>query len=171
MGVRPERVAKELKRYISEVIQKELKDPRIGFITVTDVDITKDLKSARIYYSILGTRTEKNNTVSALKSATGYIKKLIGANLGLRYIPELVFIEDESAKRAQRVMKILDKSSIQGFIYLIKNLINCFIQMINHFRHIADQILLSKFWFFKQISQTSIINIILIKSDNHCFIS
>lgn len=114
MGVRPERVAKELKRYISEVIQKELKDPRIGFVTITDVNITKDLKSARIYYSILGNRTEKNNTVNALKSATGFIKKLIGTHLNLRYIPELNFIEDESARRAQNVYGILDKIKKEG---------------------------------------------------------
>lgn len=109
MRIRPERVAKELKRYISEVIQTELKDPRIGFVTVTDVEITKDLKLAKIYYSILGSRTEINNTKNALKSAVGYIKKLIGTNLDLRYIPEIVFIEDKSAQRARRVYNILDE--------------------------------------------------------------
>ena len=63
MGVRPERVAKELKRYISEILYTEIKDPRIGFVTIMDVELTKDLKIATVYYSIMGTKTEKNNTI------------------------------------------------------------------------------------------------------------
>ena len=114
MGVRPERVAKELKRYISEIIHKELKDPRIGFITITDVEMTKDLKLAKVYYSILGNRTEKNNTVNALKSAAGFIKKMIGDNLDLRYIPEILFKEDLSGERARNVYRILDEIKKEG---------------------------------------------------------
>ena len=114
MGVRPERVAKELKRYISEIIQKELKDPRIGFVTITDVEITKDLKLAKVYYSIMGSRTEKNNTMNALKSASGYIRKMIGDNLKLRYIPEIMFIVDAASERACNVYKILDEIKKEG---------------------------------------------------------
>jgi len=109
MGVRPERVARELKRYISEVIQKGLKDPRIGFVTITDVEITPDLKLAKVYYTVMGSRTEKNNTINALKSSIGYIKNLIAKDMGLRFVPDLIFKEDLSQERAQNVYKILDK--------------------------------------------------------------
>jgi len=108
MSIKQEKVAKELKRYISKVIQEELKDPRIGFVTITDVEITKDLKIAKIYYSILDSGTQKKNTVNALKSARGYIKKLIGTHLKLRYTPELQFMEDATIKRVQGIYKILE---------------------------------------------------------------
>ena len=107
MSVRPEKVAKELKRYVSKVIQEELKDPRIGFVTITDVEITRDLRLAKVYFSILGGRTQRNNTVNALKNAKGYIKKLVGDHLKLRYTPDIMFKEDLSAARAQNVDKIL----------------------------------------------------------------
>ena len=109
MGVRPERVAKEMKRFVSEVIQRELKDPRIGFVTITDVEITRDLKLARIYFTILGNRTQKNNTINALKSATGYIRKLVGDHLELRYVPEIVFMEDLTEEQARNVHRILEE--------------------------------------------------------------
>lgn len=108
MSIKQERVAKELKRYISKVIQEELKDPRIGFVTITDVEVTKDLKIAKVYYSILDSGTQKKNTVNALKSAIGYIKKLIGTHLKLRYTPELQFMEDATIKRVQGIYKILE---------------------------------------------------------------
>ena len=114
MGVRPERVARELKRYISGILYTELKDPRIAFVTITDVEITKDLKVAIIYYSIMGTKTERNNTINALKSATGFIKKLIGINLELRYVPDIIFREDRSVEQAKNVYKILDKIKKEG---------------------------------------------------------
>ena len=108
MGIRPQKIAKSIKRYVSKIIQEELKDPRIGFVTITDVEITKDLKYARVYYSILGDKTERNNTINALKSAGGYIKKLVGRNLGIRYIPEIIFVEDKAAERAGNIYRILD---------------------------------------------------------------
>jgi len=114
MGVRPERVAKELKRYISEILYTEMKDPRIGFVTIMDVELTKDLKIATVYYSIMGTKTEKNNTINALKSGTGFIKKLISENLDLRYTPDIIFREDLSAERAKNVYNILDKLKKEG---------------------------------------------------------
>jgi ribosome-binding factor A len=96
MGVRSERVQAELKREISMILQEDLKDPRIGFVTVTRVDITGDLRYAKVYFSILGNEKEQNSSIQGIESAVGYIRKLIAERLGLRYAPELSFRVDKS---------------------------------------------------------------------------
>ena len=109
MSNRPERVAEHLKEEISRIIREELRDPRIGFITILRVDITKDLRFAKIYYSILGTDKDKKGTADALKSGSGFIRRLIGETIKLRYLPEIRFVLDESAQYGIEIQKILDK--------------------------------------------------------------
>lgn len=96
MGLRPERVQAAIKKEISKIIHSELKDPRIGFITITRVDVTPDLRYARIYFSILGEEETKQQSLEGLKSATGFIRRLIGQRLNLRFVPEIVFKRDDS---------------------------------------------------------------------------
>ena len=109
MGIRPERVASAIRREISSIIQEELKDPRIGFTTITKVEITPDLRYAKIYYSVLGSQKEKNATAIALKSAHGFIKGLVGDRLKMRFAPELAFKEDKTFEYREKIDRIFDK--------------------------------------------------------------
>lgn len=109
MGVRPERVASEMREHISRIISEEIKDPRIGFITVTKVEVTPDLRSAKILFSSLGGNEEKEGALEGLNSASGYIRKLLGERMRFKFIPELLFRLDESAEYVIRLNKIFDK--------------------------------------------------------------
>jgi len=108
MGIRPERVQEAFRREISSIIQKEIKDPRMGFITVTKVEVSKDLKNAYVYYSVLNQK-EEMNTMHALRSSKGYIRKLVGDRIKMRYVPDITFRLDKSMENTRRVYDILDK--------------------------------------------------------------
>ena len=106
---RPGRVQETLRQEISKIVQGEMKDPRIGFITITKVDLTKDLRYARIYFSILGEDKEKKLALKGLNSAKGYIKGLLAERIKLRLMPEIVFAIDESLGHAKHIYDILDQ--------------------------------------------------------------
>src|SRR5262245_57755474 len=86
-----------------------LKDPGIGFVTITGCEITPDVSVARIFYSVFGTETEKAATAEALDRAKSHIRREVGRLENLRRVPEIVFIYDESVERADRVTRILNK--------------------------------------------------------------
>ena len=109
MGTRPERVQEALRREISLIIQKDIKDPRLGFTTITKVKVTKDLKNAKVYYSVLGSKKNLKNTEHALASAEGFIRGLIGDRIKMKFVPEIKFELDKSTEHALRVYEILDK--------------------------------------------------------------
>ena len=109
MSRRLERVKVELKKEISKILHDDLKDPRIGFITVTRIDLTPDLKNAKVYFSILGDDINRNLCVEGIQSAAGYIRKLIGQRLNLRYTPELSFRLDESAEYIMELEKTFER--------------------------------------------------------------
>mgnify|MGYP001589937401 FL=1 len=109
MGVRPERVASEMREHISRIISEEIKDPRIGFITVTKVEVTPDLRNAKVLFSSLGGNEEKEGALEGLNSASGYIRKLLGERMRFKFIPELLFRLDESAEYVIHLNKIFDK--------------------------------------------------------------
>jgi len=106
---RVKRVQAALKDEVSRIIHDDLKDPRIGFITVTKVDLTPDLREAKIHYSVLGTDKNKNDTKIGLRQAKGYIRKLIGDRLKLRYTPEIRFSPDKGYEYTRRIEEIIDK--------------------------------------------------------------
>lgn len=106
--MRFEKVAQELKREISAIVHNELKDPRIGFITITHLDLTPDLRYARVYFSILGDKNNKAKSLEGLKNATGFIRRKIGERIRLRYVPEIVFKLDESGEHSFRISKLLE---------------------------------------------------------------
>lgn len=108
-GDRIEKVAERLRHELSKIIQQELKDPRIGFVTVTGVNITKDLRLARVYFSVLGDKAQKEGVQKGLESATGFIKKLIGQRIRLRYTPDLEFRLDESIEYCQHIDEVLKR--------------------------------------------------------------
>jgi ribosome-binding factor A len=96
-----------LREEISEIIIKRLKDPRVGFITVTGVEMTDDLKSARVYVSVLE-RQNTQETLKVLNSAAGFIKKEVARDISLRSTPHLVFFEDKSIAYGEKIDGILN---------------------------------------------------------------
>jgi ribosome-binding factor A len=105
---RQRRVAEEIQRRASVFIRDELKDPRIGFVTVTGADINGDLTQAVIYVSVLGEEKEQQETMAALRGAKGLVKRDIGDWLSIRTVPEITFKYDESIERGTRVLKLLE---------------------------------------------------------------
>ncbi|MBU1932954.1 MAG: 30S ribosome-binding factor RbfA [Candidatus Omnitrophica bacterium] len=96
MGIRSDRVQVQMKKEISRILQEDLKDPRVGFVTVTRIDLTGDLRHAKVYYSILGDEAGRKAGEEGIKSASGFIRKLVGDRLKLKYVPELSFRLDRS---------------------------------------------------------------------------
>jgi ribosome-binding factor A len=114
MRYRRLRVQDLLREEISLIIQRELQDPGLGFITVVDVKMSEDLKSAKVYISIYGSEEEQKHTFEALKRSKGYIKFLLGKRVKLRYIPELSFLLDDTLERTQRLEEIFRKEADEG---------------------------------------------------------
>ena len=106
---RPERVQEALRQEISKIVHNELKDPRLGFMTITKVELTKDLRYAKIYFSVLGEPKDKKLALKGLNSAKGYIKNLISRNVKLRFIPEIEFKVDDALEHTKLIYDILDK--------------------------------------------------------------
>ena len=106
---RHERVEEAIRKEVSTIIHDELKDPRIGFITVTRVELTKDLRSAKIFYSVLGKDDEHRKTRLALDSALGYIRKLVAQRINLRIATELMFKEDRSTEYSVKIEEVLNQ--------------------------------------------------------------
>ncbi|MBI4388599.1 MAG: 30S ribosome-binding factor RbfA [Nitrospinae bacterium] len=104
---RSERIQELLQEEISKLIQSGLKDPRIGFATVTHVDVSENLKYAKVYISVIGSEKEKEDTIRGMESAKGYIRGCLGKNLYLRSIPELTFKRDDTAEYANKIQKLL----------------------------------------------------------------
>lgn len=106
---RAERVSGALKKEISNIIHNELKDPRIGFVTITRIELTKDLRYAKIFFSVLGSEKEQKDTEKALGSASGFIRRLIAQRIRLRFVPEIKFIQDKSCEYSIHIQQELDK--------------------------------------------------------------
>lgn len=109
MGIRADRVQRELQREISTILHEDLKDPRIGFVTVTRIELTGDLRFAKVYYSILGDEANKESSKDGIQSAAGYIRKLVGERLNLRYVPELSFRLDGSIEYSINLEKTFER--------------------------------------------------------------
>ena len=94
---------------ISEIIQQEIKDPGIGFITILDVKMTEDLKYAKVLYSVYGSEDEKYKTVEALRRAKGYIKHVLGTRVKLKFMPEITFVLDTGQGKLDRIDELFKK--------------------------------------------------------------
>ena len=105
---RATRVADQIRMEVAEIFARKIKDPRVQFVTVTDVKMTADLKIARVYVTTLDQEHFEQQTAPGLKSAVGFIRTEVGRRLNLRYTPEIVFYRDTSAEYAQHMEKILD---------------------------------------------------------------
>ncbi|MFA4991761.1 MAG: 30S ribosome-binding factor RbfA [Candidatus Omnitrophota bacterium] len=109
MSIRSERVEGQLKKEISRILQEDLNDPRIGFVTVTRIQMTPDLRNARIYFSILGDEAVQQSALEGIESAKGYIRKLIADRMKMRYVPEIVFKLDNSIEYSINLEKTFEK--------------------------------------------------------------
>ncbi|NLC56865.1 MAG: 30S ribosome-binding factor RbfA [Armatimonadetes bacterium] len=104
---RQRRVAELIKAEVSQILQREVSDPRLGFVTVTDVEVTPDLRDARVFISVLGEPEQARESIAALQRAAKYIRGLLGRRVDLRVIPELTFKLDRSFERGARVLELL----------------------------------------------------------------
>jgi ribosome-binding factor A len=109
MSRRQTQVADAVQQHMSYLLQRELKDPRIGFVTVTAVEMSADLRYARIFISVLGTPEEQQATMDAMASAKGFIRRELGARLDMRFVPELQFKLDTSAEYSDRISRLLNE--------------------------------------------------------------
>jgi ribosome-binding factor A len=105
-GTRPSRVSEEFREIIAEEIPR-LKDPRIGFVTVTAVKVTPDLRLARVFYTAMGNEKERAATRAGLRSARPHLRRVIGREVRLRTLPDLEFEEDETIETADRIERVL----------------------------------------------------------------
>lgn len=106
-GKRSERVADLIQREISDLLMRSIKDPRIGFVTVTRVSVSDDCRMAKVYYSVVGTSEEKEASLKGLESAKGFIRRELGRRVTLRYTPELFFQFDPSIEYAIHIEEVL----------------------------------------------------------------
>lgn len=107
MSYRTQRIAEEMKREIASIIKENIKDPRVGFVTVTAVEVTPDSRYAKIFVSVYGDDDEVKRALEGLEKASGYIRKEIAKRIKLRYTPEISFHFDESIRYGAKIAELL----------------------------------------------------------------
>ena len=105
--LRIEKLQELIKQEMSKMLLREIKDPRIGFVTVTDVEMTGDLREAKIFVSVMGSDEQVQESLKGLKSALGFIRREIGKRIRLRFTPEISFALDTSLDYSEHIQKIL----------------------------------------------------------------
>ena len=111
---RMRRVDEAVRAVLSDVIASDLKDPRVGFVTVTGVKTSPDLRHARVYVSVLGTQPERQASLEGLRSAHGFLQQRVASELKLKHTPALTFVYDESIDRGMRITELLGKTEPPG---------------------------------------------------------
>lgn len=109
MTKRTERVGDQIRSEIADIIARRLNDPRIGFVTVTAVEVSEDLRHAKVFVSVYGEDKVKIQTMKGLKSASGFIRGEIGHRLRIKFTPEIVFKLDTSMEKAEHILGILEE--------------------------------------------------------------
>lgn len=107
--MRREKMGDLLIAEISDILRTRVKDPRLGFVTITDVVMTKDLRIAKVYFSVLGNETERSNSIKALDSAKFFIQSEVGSRIRMRFLPEIRFYLDTSWEYGARIDSLLSK--------------------------------------------------------------
>ena len=108
MSDRMRRVNEAMREVLSDALTQDLKDPRVGFVTVTAVDTSPDLRHARVYVSVLGDADIRDNTIDGLQSAHGYLQRKVAEQLRIKHTPQLDFIEDDTVRKADRIERLLE---------------------------------------------------------------
>ena len=107
--LRPKRVAEAIRSEVANILTREMKDPRLGFATVTDVEVSGDLRHVKIFVSVMGDEAQVSETMAALESAQGFIRSEIGKRIRLRHTPEISFRHDTSIQHGARVFQLLQE--------------------------------------------------------------
>jgi ribosome-binding factor A len=107
MSQRTDRLDSQIRQELMELLQREMKDPRLGFATITRVETARDLGHARVWVSVLGTDAERERTMDALRVATPWLRRRLGERLTLRHVPELTVRLDDSIASGDRVLRII----------------------------------------------------------------
>jgi ribosome-binding factor A len=108
LGVRQERISDQIKEEISRMLLREIRDPRIGFVTITGTSVSPDLRNARVFVSVLGAPEVREDSLRALNSAAGFLRRSLFKRLRLRHSPVLEFVLDDSLDRGERIERLLD---------------------------------------------------------------
>lgn len=111
---RAARLAEEIREQVAELIAGKLKDPRIGFVTVTRVELTSDQRLARILVGVLGDQEARKKTLAGLHQATGFVRRELAQRLRLRFMPDIVFEYDRGLEATDRVARLLEESRPAG---------------------------------------------------------
>ena len=108
---RSDRIGNQIKRELSEIIQRnEIKDDRIGgLVSITDIEVSGDLRNVKVYFSVYGEEAQKVGTLAALENASGFLRGEICRRLGIKFAPELIFKLDDSLERGNRITELLEK--------------------------------------------------------------
>ena len=107
---RVRKIADRIKVIVAEMLERRVKDPRLGFVTVTDVRVTGDTQQASIFYTVLGADSDLESTAAALESAKGLIRSEVGKQLGMRHVPSLTFIPDALPENARHLDEVLARA-------------------------------------------------------------
>lgn len=107
MSLRSERVGEQLKKELSEIINQKLKNPNIGFVTVTEVEVTGDLSIASVYVTVLGEERDRKKSLEALEKSKGFMKSEIAKRMDLRIVPDLKFVYDESVDYGNKIERMI----------------------------------------------------------------
>lgn len=111
MSQRTDRLDSQIRQELMDLLQREMKDPRLGFATITRVETARDLGHARVWVSVLGSEIERERTMGALRMATPWLRRKLGERLSLRHVPELTVREDDSIASGDRVLQIIQELS------------------------------------------------------------
>lgn len=109
-AARARKIADRIQRIVAEMLDRRIKDPRLGFVTVTDARITADLRDATVYYTVFGSTEDRAASAAALESAKGLIRSEVGKQTGIRHTPSLTFVIDEVQENAQHIEELLVKA-------------------------------------------------------------
>ena len=110
---RADRVADQIRMEVADILMRKIKDPRVRSVTVTGVELTNDLRIARVFVTALGTDAETKDVFAGLAKASGFVRSELGRRLALRYLPEVQFVKDISGPRADRVLQLLDELHVE----------------------------------------------------------
>jgi ribosome-binding factor A len=108
---RTDRLDSQIRQELMDLLQREMKDPRLGFATITRVETARDLGHARVWVSVLGTELERQRTMDALRVATPWLRRRLGERLSLRHVPELTVRHDDSIASGDRVLRLINELS------------------------------------------------------------
>ncbi|SHF23616.1 30S ribosome-binding factor RbfA [Desulforamulus putei] len=113
MSHRPERIAEAIKKETADILRNDIKDPRVGFVTITGVEVTRDLSYAKVFISVMGSEDQRKETLNVLQKCAGYMRSEIGRRIKIRHAPEIIFKLDTSLDHGTRIMEILQEINRQ----------------------------------------------------------